>query len=273
MKCSRVAELIPDCLTGTADASARAEMWEHISGCALCRRELESLEGLWRKLGALPDEEPGPGVRARFYTMLQGYREGLGPGGATAGPRRRLPWLGFTEGWSPAMLALQAAAALLFLVAGAGAGHLMTRGGRGEVELSSMRDEVQHLRQLVALSLLEQQSASERLRGVTFSRRLPANDPAITSALVRTLNDDPNTNVRLAAVDALSRFSAESNVRRELIDALERQSSPLVQIALIDLMVEIEERRSAEALRRLSGSGDVNPAVRQRAEWGLRKLS
>lgn len=271
MNCGRVADLVPDYLAGTADAAARAELWEHISGCALCRRELESLETLWRKLGALPEEQPGPAVRARFYAMLQGYREGVGPAGAPSKPLGL--WSMFTERWSPAALAFQMAMVLVLVAAGAATGYMLGRPARSDTEIAAMRGEVQHLRQLVALSLLQQQSASERLRGVTFSRRLPAGDPAVTSALLRTLEDDPNTNVRLSAVDALARFAGDAEVRRSLLGALEKQSSPLVQIALIDLMVEIEERRSSEALRRLSESDAVNPAVRQHAEWGLRKLS
>jgi hypothetical protein len=45
-----------------------------------------------------------------------------------------------------------------------------------------------------------------------------------------------------------------------------------VQIALIDAMVELRERRSIEALRTLADDRQVNEVVRQRASWGLQRI-
>ena len=135
-----------------------------------------------------------------------------------------------------------------------------------------MRREIHSMRQLVALSLLEQQSASERLRGVTYSYQLSQPDDKVISALMERLSLDPNTNVRLASVDALSKFADQSAVRRGLLEALTRQESPLVQIALIDALVQIRERQSADTLRRMSVDQNLNQAVRQRAAWGLREI-
>ena len=151
-------------------------------------------------------------------------------------------------------------------------GYLLSAKGRSNVELVELRDEVHHMRQLVALSLLQQQSASERLRGVSWSSRMASPDGEVISALLDALNYDPNTNVRLAAVDALSNFSEQAAVRQGLIRALSRPNSPLVQIALIDLMVQIKERQSAAALRQLAQDVTIHQLVRQRAERGLREL-
>ena len=51
----------------------------------------------------------------------------------------------------------------------------------------------------------------------------------------------------VAAVDALRQFADVQDVRTGLVDAIGRQDSPLVQIALIDTMVE----RTREALASL----------------------
>src|SRR5262249_49112613 len=140
------------------------------------------------------------------------------------------------QGWSPVRLAFQSALALVFLIVGLTSGYLLSAKGRSNVELGELRDEVHHMKQLVALSLLQQQSASERLQGVSWSSRMTSPDEKVISALLDALNYDPNTNVRLAAVDALSNFSDRTAVRQGLIRALTRPNSPLVQIALIDLM-------------------------------------
>jgi HEAT repeat protein len=79
-------------------------------------------------------------------------------------------------------------------------------------------------------------------------------------------------NVRLATIDALKRFAASENVRRGAIEALTRQTSPLVQIALIDFVVETNGRDAAETLRRLSRDPTVDAAVRARAANGLEQV-
>ena len=129
------------------------------------------------------------------------------------------------------------------------------------------------MRQMLTLSLMQQQSATERLRGVSGSAQIDQPGNEIVGALLDTLMHDPNVNVRLACVDALRRFSGQDQVRRGTIQALSETSYPLVQIALIDYMVETKDTGAADALRRLSEDAMVNEAVRGRAVWGLRQLS
>src|SRR5678810_726677 len=100
------------------------------------------------------------------------------------------------------------------------------------------------MRQMVALSLMQQQSASERLKGVNWSYQLqqPGND--VLRALLDTLIHDSNVNARLATVDALRQFGDKPVVRRGLIDAMTRGDSPMVRVALIDLAVDLQEKES-----------------------------
>ncbi len=128
------------------------------------------------------------------------------------------------------------------------------------------------MRHLVTLALLQQPSASDRLRGVNWSYQIQRPDSAIFEALLRALDSDPNVNVRLAAVDALHQFARDAEVRKGLLRSLAEQQSPLVQIELINLMVELKERESVPVLRQLSQRPELNPAVRERTEWGLQKL-
>ena len=129
------------------------------------------------------------------------------------------------------------------------------------------------MRQMVALSLLQQQSASERLKGVSWSNQLDQPGAEVLSALLGTLMHDPNVNVRLASIDALKKFGETQWVRRGVLQALEEQASPLVQIALIDLVVEMQAKESVDTLRRLTKNTALHEAVRKRAEWGIERLS
>jgi HEAT repeat protein len=83
---------------------------------------------------------------------------------------------------------------------------------------------------------------------------------------------DPNVNVRLAAVDALKKFGERQMVRNGVEQALNKQDSPLVQTALIDYVVEMQQKESLNTLRKLSKDADVNETVRKRAEWGVAHL-
>jgi hypothetical protein len=56
------------------------------------------------------------------------------------------------------------------------------------------------------------------------------------------------------------------------VETLPDQTSPLVQIGLIDFLVESNSREAADTLRRLSTDSMVDEAVRARAAEGLREL-
>jgi HEAT repeats len=125
---------------------------------------------------------------------------------------------------------------------------------------------------LIALSLLRQQSASERLRGVSWANRVESSDGQVLAALLDSVNHDPNVNVRLAAADALRTFAMTSAARTEIAKAIILQSAPLVQIALIDLVVDLKDSSSITELRQVAGNDSLNPSVRERAAWAVERL-
>jgi hypothetical protein len=62
-------------------------------------------------------------------------------------------------------------------------------------------------------------------------------------------------------------------VRSSVVDALQEQQSPLVQVALIDQLVEWRDPQAAQHLEKLRQSPNLNPTVRQRADWAISKLN
>src|SRR4030095_10086933 len=103
-----------------------------------------------------------------------------------------------------------------------------TRAAQSASEIGAMRSEIRELREMVSLSLMQQQSASDRLKGVTWTGQLDRPSGEVVSALLDALMHDPNVNVRLATIDALERFASRDDVRRAAIEAVNRQMSPLV---------------------------------------------
>jgi hypothetical protein len=275
MKCERCREGFPDYLAGSLSASRRAELIGHLDECAACARELKGMDDLWKRLELLPEIQPSPQVDSRFQTMLQGYRAGLEQ--SIDSGTTRLGLSDWMRNWWNMERALQFALVLLLFGSGVLAGWGWRRGApanRNEHvrQVQELRNEVLNLKEQMALALLEQKSASERLRGVEWTSQLDQPDDQILGALVRALNSDPNVNIRLAAIEALQPFARQALVKKALIDSLPRQQSPLVQIELIHLLVEKHELDSTPVLKSLTESRELDESVRERARWGLSQL-
>jgi len=255
MNCEEARQQFVDYWRGTLEDPA-GEFHAHLSSCERCRAEAEQLKDLWGTLGSLPAEDPSAAMRSRFYDSLRVWRQ--------REAERRHAFFGLPRPF------WQAVAAALILAIGLGAGYALR--GRDSSELSQLRGEVYNMRQLVALSLLQQQGASDRLRGVSYAYRYEQNDPQVLSALLTTVDHDPSVDVRLSAVDALRNYTNSPVGRRGLEQALAKQNSPLVQISILDQLVETQDRSATPAIQSLLAGQDLNPSVRQRAEWALKQL-
>jgi hypothetical protein len=272
MNCERVREQIPEVLAGRLAGAARERLIEHLDTCAGCRAEVADLGVVWRGMEAMAQPEPSEAMKSRFLETLHAYEEGFQEA------QRRLTYTAPHAGFWPAWFwrpAAQVAFATVLLAAGiAGGRYLLPHGAApaGNPEIAQLRGQVESLRQMVALSLLQDQSASSRLRGVTYSYQMTQPDRDVAQALLHAVNQDTNVNVRLSAVDALAKFAADPEVRRALADSLAVQDSPLVQIALIDLLVQLHAREGVSVVLKLSQNKDANEAVRQRAVSALEKL-
>lgn len=272
MTCDQVKEQIADYLTGTLSRAEAEELDEHFGRCAACQQESAALSETWEMLGLLEQEQPSAELRPRFYESLEAYRQGLESAAPAPSRRRFMDWHG---GWmlSPAFrLAWPAALLAVGVIAGIGASHWLGNREREGTDLARLRDEVHHMRQLVTLSLLEQQSASERLRGVDYAYRVDQSDTQVLSALLHAVNHDPNVNVRLAAVDALRKFAGNPSVKGSLDQSLVKQESPLVQLALIDFVVDTRDKNAVPSLAALERSPTADKNVREKAMWGLSQL-
>jgi HEAT repeat protein len=271
MKCEEIGELLPDYLQGRLSADLAGEVEKHLPGCAACGEEAD----LWKNLALLPEEQPSPALESRFKAMLESYQEGRWEKTSLASEKSKTP--------APALWGLgnwrqiPAAAivwACLFLVCGFLIGRQYDRGPNADLhqKLETLEGELAATRRTVALSMLQQQSASQRLEGVSWSTRLPEPDPKVMSALFHTLRFDNSVDVRLAALDALSRYAGRPEVRRELLDVLEHQQSPMVQIALIDLLVDLHDRSAVPQFRKFQQDPKLDPTVKKRVDWGIQQL-
>lgn len=252
---------IPQYLSGDLTPAESAAFEEELAASAVLRLEVAELRELWNGLALVPEQQPSPALRAQFYQKLnQLERDPSSPA-----PKRFSSW---RFGPLP-----QLAAGLLIFVLGLYLGRVEFDERAHVNEIAQMRSQVQSLREMVALSLLDRQSATSRLEGVSWGSQVDRPNEELLTALLLALNHDANVNVRLSSLDALEKFTKNAAVGQALIDSIQRQDSPLMQIALIDSLVHIRNRSAAQELKKITADRSLNPAVRQRAQWGLQKLN
>ncbi len=294
--CETMQERLTARLSGALTPTEMSELESHLAGCETCTAEAALVARLWDGLAAPGEGVPSQRMRARFDAALAVERErpenaplafhGRGGGAAeSASDRSQAPT--FAARPAPFRRFLPLAAMLLL---GLGLGYLTFGRQGGEVAL--LRREVGDLHSMVALSLLEKGSVSERLQGVAYSRdaavSLDLGDlrgggrreeesrpdstasraaPAaereqIVAALFARLLEDPNVNVRLAALEALRPLAARDDRRSEFVAAVARQDSPLVALSLIDLLLESGTAAARHDLEQLLANDQLDPVVR-----------
>ncbi len=187
-------------------------------------------DGNAEKLGVLPEEQPSDSVRARFYTALEKYKQSLEKEKVQPNLGKLLD--GWLERWAPRRPVFQFSMALMLLVVGLTAGYFLHAGLQRGGEIARLRQEVHQVRQIAEVSLLRQESLSERLRGIGVTSRVEQSDEGTLEALLRIVSSDTNINTRLAAIDALHLLPDYPLIRQEFVQALSEQTSPLMALAL-----------------------------------------
>lgn len=235
-----------------------AKAVEALIACDPSVRQLhDQLREVIQAMNASPELEPGRSMKDQFEKLLA---QEMKPKGTTR-----------TVFFSPVMY--RAAAAVLLVAAAFAAGYWIQLDRSREKELQSLRKEVESTKQMMLVMLQNQQSASQRIQGVNVSFGMTAADDEVVRALVKALNEDPNTNVRMAALDALGRFYQEPRVRSALIASLNIQKDPVVQIALIEWLVKMKEKGVVTDLEKIVKDNEQMKAVKDAAYSGLLKLS
>jgi hypothetical protein len=201
---------------------------------------------LWSDLENLPHEAPSQRLRRRFYDELEHADRHLHR-------RRRL------FGWITAP-GLAVAAGCLFV--GVMVGLLLRSApSASHAELAQLQQQVAILNRNLVLDRLENDSASKRLLGVIEASDLAEHDPEVRRALLERAVDDRVHSVRSAAIDAIGPRVGSPAVGDELMASLEKAQSPLVQLALADLVLRYGNPKQIEQLLQLSEQGRLHPDV------------
>lgn len=243
----------------------RKLLFAELNTHGITAEDLEEFSSVLHRLNATPTPDPSRDLDTKFYAMLhrEEYRIQSAPlktfASSFDGMVQSLFWKRF---------ALVTGTLLVFMVFGV----LIYQGGSYRQEIGRLNDEVKNVQTMLVMTLLEKESAVDRLRAVSLTSTLPSNDDAVIHALLTTLDNDPDVNVRLEAIDALLKRASDPRVRRGLVESINHQSSPLVQVSLADAMVSLQEKSSAPELKKLMEEKSTNDAVKMKLKQSIEVL-
>lgn len=139
--------------------------------------------------------------------------------------------------------------------------------------LGKLRDKaLRSEKNVMFAGLIDMNSSATRITAASEAPRLKNTGNDIVDALVAALNNDPNANVRLAALDGLARFYQETYVRQKLIASLKNQQDPVVQITMINLLIRMRESGILSELERIINDEHAQKAVKDCAYSGIFQL-
>ncbi len=255
----RLEGLLIDYIDGSCTNAERREVDELLKSEESARALYAQLTQVIRAMDTSPVPQPSHRLQERFKKMLDAES------GESAQGRKFFITPTF----------YRVAAAVALLVIGGGTGYWISRQQLQKDELMAMKQEMEETRNLVISLMSNEYSASQRLQGVQAALTSTSNsvpDDHIVHALIKAMTSDQNTNVRLAALEAFIRFREEPGVRTTLIESLSTQTDPLVQMAIIQLMVEMKEKDSLPQLRELTEDENFIQSVRDEASAAVIKL-
>ncbi len=210
---------------------------------------------LWAALGELPLEEPGDHVRHRFYRELHAAKH------PPLGERLR-GWLGFSGnlGW---------ATACACLIVGLLAGRVIDGTPEDTARLDALESNIAMLNRSLVLDRLNNAEPGKRLQGVFDAAYLVQDDPQITEALLARASNDRVTSVRSAAIEALAPRLSSPEVSEQLMTLFEQAESPIVQLALIDLVLRHGSNEQVDQLYERVRAQDLHPDVERYIDQSL----
>ncbi|MCG2587264.1 HEAT repeat domain-containing protein [Rhodohalobacter sulfatireducens] len=227
--------------------------------------DLKEMEIMIGKMDSLDTPKPSSAMRDRFYTMLDEEKEA-----------QTVSWSHKLNGWMVEQKQRFQLSYLVYIAAvfltGLMIGDLYAPISNQDEQIEQLMSEVSQMREVMMISLLDNSSPTERLKAVNISNEIRSVDERVVNALLKTLNNDSNVNVRLAAVDALTSHANNPAARSGLINSIAQQESPIVQAALADAMLALQERQSVDEFKKLLSRDELDSNVRNKLENTIAEL-
>ncbi len=161
---------------------------------------------------------------------------------------------------------------IILLLIGLVVGNMLMPNRGYEKQISAMSLEISEMRELMVLTMIKGDQATDRIKAVNYIEDMKDVDTKVIDALFKTLNNDENVNVRLISLETLTKFTNIAFVREGLIKSLNQQESPIVLLELADVLIQLQDKRSIKELKNLLKKENLDPNLRMTIESGLKKV-
>ncbi len=262
MKCKHIEDQLIDYIDQNLDEEISQKIETHLLSCTNCSDALHQLQTIFEVINTEPIEKPRTDMRINFDQMLQREKAILKDSKVVSIRKKdNISWKSI----------LQIAATIALVLCGYFYGKFQNTASFSQ-EMAILKEEKQQMKQVMTISLIENESASKRLQAVNYAEEFekPGND--ILNALINKMNYDDHINVRLAAAEALAKFSDSEMVRKALINALDTEQDPGMQLELIQILVSIQEKRAIPSMEKLLKQDATPNYVKDQVKIGLPNL-
>ena len=267
MNDSNLEALVLEYLSGRCTAEREEALKSLLAERGYAAEDLDDLREVCAHLDDIPVPAASEAMTENFYRMLEAHRRRI-----TREPRRLVNLIGWLRDRCDHRFMARIACGLGLLCLGWWLGSRSAPNRRYEQRLDDVRAEIRVVEEMMASTLLNHSSPSQRIQTINQIRTCGAVDERMIAMLLDTLGHDPNVNVRLVALETLAIQTDRAAVRQGLVQSLSEQESPLVQVALTDVLVSLGEKTSVSQFRRLLERPDLNDIVRARITNGLEWL-
>lgn len=114
-------------------------------------------------------------------------------------------------------------------------------------------------------NLTDSTSASTRLAAILNIQKSTIINYDIIDKLAKTLNHDSNSNVRMAALNLMSKYAQDSYVANTFMLSLSYQNDPTVQLGLIESLSQTNNPKLDDKLYALANDPNTFSAVKDQA--------
>ena len=263
--CKKINLLLIDFVDKTLNPEETLLVKTHLKDCKSCSEEVDRLVILFEEMNKIQDEMPDQRLRQEFEALLKNEKQKVVSAKlAVAKPELRIRWFYSTFG--------QIAAGFALLITGMVIGLLVSSNQASLSQAEDLKKEITEMKDMLILTKLDQPSASQRIMAANYLEEMTTPDKKILEALINTMNTDKNSNVRMAALNALSKFKEQQLVKDAFVETLSLQTDPIIQISLINILVEIQDKRAVDKMKELLEKNSTNESVKKLAEKGILTL-
>ena len=139
--------------------------------------------------------------------------------------------------------------------------------GKSQMVQNQLTSEISAQKQQVLLASLRDYTGPQKIEAVYSISTSENVSTELIDALVHTMNSDKNTNVRLAAITALSEMMDKNqHIKTELIQSLTVQENPLLQISLIQVLTEKGVKEAKGQIETITNDEKTDESVKAYAK-------